>query len=111
MKTNSEMSGTLIDFICTFGAMKVLLYDNAKFHTGAAVKYLLQQYNIDDMKSDPLQQKHNPAKRLIQEVKATTNMAMDRTGAPTWTWLLCMVCIVYIIKCLEFSRLDHSTPT
>ena len=63
------------------------------------------------MHSEPLQQNHNPAERIIQEVKATTNMVMDRTGAPPWIWLLFMVFIVYIIKCLEVARLDQRTPT
>ena len=111
MKTKSEMPGTLMDFVCTFGVMKGLFYDNAKVHTGAAVKDILQQYNIDDMHSDPLQQNHNPSEILIKEVKATTNMVMDRTGAPPWIWLLFMVFIVYIIKCLEVARLDQRTPT
>ena len=49
MKTESEMPGTLMDFIRTFGAMKGLFSDNAKVHTGAAIKDILQQCNIDDM--------------------------------------------------------------
>ena len=49
MKTEIEMPGILMDFIPMFGAMKGLFSDNAKVQTGAAVKDILRQYNIDDM--------------------------------------------------------------
>ena len=38
-------------------------------------------------------------------------MVMDWTDAPPWTWILCMVYIVYIINRLAVARLDHLTPT
>ena len=93
IKTKSDMPGTLMDFIRTFGAMKGLFSDNYKFQTGAAIKDILRQYNIDDIQSEPLQKNQNPPKRRIQEFKANTNMVMYQTGAPPSTWLLCMVYI------------------
>eukprot|EP00957_Ditylum_brightwellii_P010453 790949-Ditylum_brightwellii.AAC.1 len=47
--------------------MRGLFSDNAKAHTGLAVKYILHQCNIDDMQSEPQQQNQNPAERYIQE--------------------------------------------
>ena len=41
MKTKSEISGTLMDFICTLGATKGLFSDNAKVQTGSAIKDIL----------------------------------------------------------------------
>ena len=55
MKIESDMPGTFMYFIRTFYAMKGLFYYNAKFQTGAVVKDILWQYNIDDMNSDPPQ--------------------------------------------------------
>ena len=94
MNTDSCMPGFLTCFIRTFSAMKGLFSDNVKVQTGAAVKDILRQYNIVGMHSDPPQQNQNPAKRQIQEVKATTNLVVDQTGAPPWTCLMCMVYIV-----------------
>ena len=83
MKTESQMSGTLMDFIKSFGAMQGLFSDNAKAESSAAVKDILSQYCIDNMYSEPYQQNQNPAECRIQEVKAMTNIVMDRTGAPS----------------------------
>ena len=65
---------------------------------GQLLIFLLRQYNINYIQSDPLQQKENPDKRQIQKGKATKNMAIDRTGAPPCTWLLYMVYILYILN-------------
>jgi hypothetical protein len=83
MQTESQMPGTLMDFIRSFGAMKGLFSDNAKAQSSAAVKDILRQYCIENMFSEPYQQNQNPAERRIQEVKAMTNIVMDRTGAPS----------------------------
>eukprot|EP00957_Ditylum_brightwellii_P198745 15148680-Ditylum_brightwellii.AAC.1 len=78
------MPSTLMDFICKWGAMKGLFSDNVKAQTSMAVKGILCQYNIDDMQSEPHQQNQNPAEKYIEEVRATTNVMMDRSGAPAY---------------------------
>eukprot|EP00957_Ditylum_brightwellii_P037743 2854460-Ditylum_brightwellii.AAC.1 len=64
--------------------MKGLFGDNTKAQTSMAVKVILHQYNIDDMQSEPYQQNQNHFERRIQEVKAMTNVMMDRSGAPAY---------------------------
>eukprot|EP00957_Ditylum_brightwellii_P037763 2855584-Ditylum_brightwellii.AAC.1 len=59
------MPGTLMDFICKWGAMKGLFSDNAKAQTSMVVKDISCQHNIDDMQSEPHQQNQNPAERHI----------------------------------------------
>eukprot|EP00957_Ditylum_brightwellii_P161338 12284700-Ditylum_brightwellii.AAC.1 len=76
------MSGTLMDFIHKWGAMKGLFGENAKDQTSMVIKDILHQYNIDDMQSVPHQQNQNPTERRIQEVKAIPNVMIDRSGAP-----------------------------
>eukprot|EP00957_Ditylum_brightwellii_P133599 10186088-Ditylum_brightwellii.AAC.1 len=78
------MPSNLIEFIRKWGAIKGLFSNNAKAQTRMAVTDILQQYNIDDMQSEPHQQNQNPAKRRIQEVKALANVMMDRSGAPAY---------------------------
>lgn len=51
MKTESEMSQALMDFIRKWGAMKGLKSDNAKSETSKSVMDILRQYNIQDMQS------------------------------------------------------------
>ncbi len=110
MKTESQMPGTLLDFIRRWGAMQGLFSDNAKVQTSLAVRDILRQYCIEDMQSEPLQQNQNPAERRIQEVKSMTNVVMDRTGAPTYLWLLCMTYCVYILNHLSHPTLDGRPP-
>eukprot|EP00957_Ditylum_brightwellii_P077591 5895818-Ditylum_brightwellii.AAC.1 len=52
MKTELQMIGTLMDFICKWGTMKGLFSDNAKAQTSMAIKDVLHQYNIDDIQSE-----------------------------------------------------------
>eukprot|EP00957_Ditylum_brightwellii_P022963 1733192-Ditylum_brightwellii.AAC.1 len=66
--------------------MKRLFSDNAKAKTSLAVKDMLCKYNIDDMQSESHQQNQNPAERCIQEVKAMSNVMMNRSGAPAYLW-------------------------
>ena len=55
MKTESQMPGTLMDFIRTHGAMKGLFSDNARAQTSAAVRDILRQYCIENMHCEPHQ--------------------------------------------------------
>eukprot|EP00957_Ditylum_brightwellii_P120063 9161651-Ditylum_brightwellii.AAC.1 len=64
--------------------MKWLFSDNAKAQISMAIKDVSRQYNIDDLQSEPHKQNQNPAERCIKEVKAMTNMIMDRFGAPAY---------------------------
>ena len=80
------MPGTLLDFICKWGAMDGLYSDNAKVQTSYAVQDILHQYNINDMQSEPKMQHQNPAERHIQEVKSMTNILMDHSGSPRYLW-------------------------
>ncbi len=53
MKTESEMPGTLLDFIRKFGAPNGLFSDNAKVQIGKTVQTILRMYAIDDLQSEP----------------------------------------------------------
>ena len=110
MKTKSQMPNTLMDCIHKWGVVRGLLSDNAKAQTSMAVKDLLCQYNIDDMQSELHQQDQNPGERHIQEVKAMTNVMMDRSGAPAYLWLLCMTMCAFIMNWLAHEQLGWLTP-
>ena len=48
MQSESQMPGTLEDFIRQVGAPNVLFSDNAKVQIGAKVRNILRHYSIDD---------------------------------------------------------------
>ena len=110
MKTESQMPGALMDFIRKWGAGTGLFSDNAKSETSRAVRDILRTYNMRDLQSEPHQQNQNPAERRIQEVKATTNILLDRSGAPESCWLLCMTFVVYMLNRLAHDTLGGRTP-
>ena len=61
------------------------------------MKQLLRTLLIPARQSEPHKQNQNPAERKIQEIKASTTATMDRTGAPSWAWFLCLTCVVVAV--------------
>ena len=110
MKTESDMSGSLEDFIREHGAPNALFSDNAKAQIGRAVQEILRMYAIKDFQCEPHHQHQNPAERRIQEVKKLSNQMLDRTGAPPNLWLLCVLYIVYLLNRMSSETLDWKTP-
>ena len=48
--------------------------------------------------SEPHTQWQNPAERRIQYIKQVANTVMDMTGAPPEAWLLCLMCVCFVIN-------------
>jgi Reverse transcriptase (RNA-dependent DNA polymerase) len=110
MKTESEMPGTLLDFIRKLGAPNGLFSDNAKVQIGKTVQTILRMYAIDDLQCEPHHQHQNPAERRIQDVKKLSNQIMDRTGTPPEYWLLCLLYVIFLLNRLSTESLDWLTP-
>ena len=110
MKTETEMPGTLLDFIRKFGAPNALFSDNAKVEVSKTVKTILRMYATDDLQSEPHHQHQNPAERRIQDVKKVSNTIMDRTGTPPQYWLLCLLYTIFLLNRLSTESLAWSTP-
>lgn len=53
MNNESQIPGTLMDFIIIFGDMKELFSDNSRVQIGHSVRDILRLYNIKYMKSEP----------------------------------------------------------
>jgi hypothetical protein len=90
MKSKNQFSETLQDFIRQWGAPSGLMSDSAKVETFKAVKDILRMYNIKDMQSEANHQHQNYAEQKKQEVKSTSNVVMDRVGAPNYLWYQCL---------------------
>ena len=98
IKTDSQFIRTLEDNIRQRGAPTRLLSDRAQVEVSKAVENVLRTFCIDSWQSEPHQQQQNPAERRFQTIKNTTNRILDRTGAPAYTWLLC----IQYVYCTSF---------
>jgi len=110
MHSETEMPGTLEDFIRRHGAPKMLYSDNAKVQVSKAVQDILCLYCIDDFQSEPHHQQQNYAERRIQELKKYTNGIMGCTGTPPSLLLLCLIYIIYLLNHLAVRLLNWRTP-
>jgi hypothetical protein len=50
------------------------------------------------MQSEPYQQQQNPAERRYQTIKRAANRVLDRSGAPEYTWLMCLQFVCFILN-------------
>ena len=117
MKTSKQFVNTLEDNIRDRGAMNQLISDSAQVEISNKVQDILRSLFIKSWQSEPYYQHQNPSERRFQTVKRTTNTALDRTGAPPSTWLLCMLYVVFVlnhtfcdtIKAVPLQRLNGQT--
>ena len=75
-----------------------------------SVTKLLHDYGVGRKKYEAHKKNQNPSERRIQEIKITTCTVLIRSGAPSWSWLLCMASVVSIINCMAQSSLSLRTP-
>ena len=90
MHSEKQVGQAFQDHIRKVGAPIGLKSDNAKSKLHGHMKDILQLCGIDDAQSEPHYQHQNQAERKIHDVKRAMNNAMDHTGCPARTWLLCM---------------------
>ena len=98
VKTDKQFVNTLEDNIRERGAPTQLISDRAQTEIGKKVKDILRALFISSWQSEPHQQQQNPAERRIQTVKTMLNRIMDRTGAPAFTWLLCLLYVCFLLN-------------
>ena len=91
MHSEKQVGQAFQDHIRKVGAPIGLKSDNAKSKLHGHMKDILQLCGIDDAQSEPHYQHQNQAERKIHDVKRAMNNAMDHTGCPARTWLLCMI--------------------
>jgi hypothetical protein len=50
------------------------------------------------LQSEPHHQQQNPADRRYQTIKRAANHVLDCSGAPNYTWLLCLQYVCYLLN-------------
>jgi hypothetical protein len=99
IKRDKQFINTLEDNIRQRGAPNKLISDRAQVEISNKVLQILRALCIGDWQSEPHQQQQNPAERHYQTIKQNTaNRILDRTGAPPYTWLLCLIYVCYLLN-------------
>ena len=98
IKTDKQFVNTLEDNITQRGAPHKLISDSAQVIISNKVQDILRTLCIKSWQSEPYQQQQNPAERRYQTIKRATNRVLDRTGAPDYTWLLCLQYVCYLLN-------------
>ena len=98
IKTDRQFVNTLEDNIRERGAPHKLISDRAQVEISKRVLGILRALFIDDWQSEPRQQHQNYAERRFQVLKRATNRILERTGAPAYTWLLCLQYVCYLLN-------------
>ena len=75
-----------------------------------SVRKILRAYGVESKQSEAHKQNQNPSECHIQEIKGTTRNFIDRSITPRWSWLLCMVYVVSLLKCMAHLSLYWRTP-
>ena len=110
MHRESEGPTALCDFVRHIGAPCFICNDNSKMQTGIKWREILRKYCIGEETTEPHHPQQNPAERRIQDVKRLSLKIMDRTGAPNYLWLWCMLYVVYLLNHTVVANLNWRTP-
>jgi hypothetical protein len=110
MKRSAHFIKVLWDTIRKYGAMDVLVSDRAKLEISKKIQDVLRYLCIKDRQSEPHQQHQNPAERRYKELKFNVQRIMNMSGAPPYTWLLCMEYACFVMNRMALGSLDWRTP-
>ena len=109
MKSGKQFVNTVEDIIRR-GAMDKLLSDSVKTEISNKVMDILRAYHISNWHSEPYHKKQNPAEWRYRTIKSWTNTVMNRSGAPTNCWILCLVYVCYLLNHIACTALHGKIP-
>jgi hypothetical protein len=98
IKSDKQFVNTLLDNITQCGAPTRLISNRAQVEISERVKQVLRPLHISTWQSEPHQQHQNPAERQYQNIKRLCNTILDRSGAPAYTWLLCLMYVCFLLN-------------
>ena len=110
IKTDGQFIDTLLNTIRFHGAMHTLITDGAKAELSKRVQDVLRHMIIKHHQSEPHFQHQNPAERRYKTVKSNVNIVLNRTGAPSQYWLLCLQYVIFIMNRMALQSLNWRTP-
>ena len=110
MKNDSVFANTLLDNVRERGAMDKLISDRAQVEVSERVNDVLRALCIPDWQSEPYHQHQNFAERRCNTLKIHVNRVMNRSGAPTNTWFLCLMYVCFVLNRVSVDGLHGRSP-
>ena len=110
METDKEFVNTIEDNIRERGVMDKLISDCAKAELNLRVRQILRALFISAWYSEPYHENQNFAENRYGTIKATTNRVMNSSGAPAYTWLLCLMYVCLLLDHLASAALNWIPP-
>jgi hypothetical protein len=110
LKTDKEFVNSLEADIREWGAMDKLISDCAKAEMSERVKQIRRALFISSWYSKPYHENQNFAENRYATIKATTNRAMNFSGAPANTWLLALCYVCLLLNHLASATLGWKSP-
>eukprot|EP00934_Nitzschia_sp_Nitz4_P008068 Nitzschia sp. Nitz4//scaffold70_size99833//3673//6700//NITZ4_004582-RA/size99833-snap-gene-0.139-mRNA-1//-1//CDS//3329557096//8058//frame0 len=101
MLSPKHFVSTLEDVIRYRGAMDTIISDRGSNEISQRVKDILRALHIRDWTSEAHYQHQNHAERHYRDLKTTTNLIFNLTGAPPTCWLFCLQYVAYILNHTE----------
>jgi hypothetical protein len=98
IKSDKQFVNTLLDNITQRGTPTKLISDRAQVEISERVKQVLRPLHISTWQSELYQQHQNPAERQYQNIKRLCNTILDCSGAPAYTWLLCLMYACFLLN-------------
>ena len=90
--------------------MDTLVCDSASIETSVRVKDTLRMLCVCDWQSEPAHQNQNPAERCHTTIKSSVNLTLNRTGAPAYAWLLCLLYVCFCLNHIATESIGWRTP-
>ena len=90
--------------------MSQLVSDSAQVEISKRVLDTLRTLYIGDLQNEPYQHHQHPAERRYYMVKQTTKTLLDCSGSPTYTWLLAMGYVCFLLN-LTLCSAVNGIPT
>ena len=100
----------LIDQIKRYGAMDVLISDNAKAEIGKRTKEILRILLTKDYQSEPYNKNQQFSERGWRDTKTRTSNLLNMSGAPNYCWLLALAYVCFLQNHTAYESLNGRTP-
>ena len=108
--SDKEFPKTLMNHIRKYGAMDILVSDNAAAQISDRVGEILRTLMIKDRQSEPYNKNQNYSERRWQDVKRMTEFLLNNVGAPANTWLLAAEHVCFVLNHTASEKLGGRTP-
>ena len=110
-RSDKRYPAALMNHIRKYGAMDQIISDNAKAQISTRVEEILNLLQIKDWTSEAYNKNLNFAERCWQDCKNGTELILNYSGAPAYTWLLALKYKCFLKNHTAHESLGWRTPS